>query len=375
MIAEIKGVLMNRDVPTLKIEGILKVNEGRFYELNFTKFEILDELMAPIVVNKTLSDERNLRNLNYWFSKRFISSKRKFKKVKELKFDELYPHFLNMSDHYWIRYDEGEKWKDVSYFYNVPDDSLGKLAFSKNPNINTFYVPYDAPEITTNGVQDKRWVLKAEMPMGNLYALRKRNSKKLGTEVYSDILATAILTKLGLVEFTPYYLTIDNSEIASECMNFINVDTEMVTATSLLSVINKKENETLFETLVRAGDVYHIPDMKKHLDNIISVNELLHNEDCNTGNIAFIRDKNGKFLGGSPIYDFGFAFLTTENNVKNIFEERRSYLKEKDRIIKMPKKEIKEIIAEYDFGIDDNKIKDILFARLGEQEKGVRYTF
>lgn len=375
MITEIKGVLMNRNIPTLKIEGILKINEGHFYELNFTKFEILDELMAPIVVNKTLSDERNLRNLNYWFSKRFISSKRKFKKVKELKFNELYPHFLNMSDHYWIRYDEEEKWEDVSYFYNVPDDSLGKLAFSKNPNINTFYVPYDAPEITTNGVQDKRWVLKAEMPMGNLYALRKRNSKKLGTEVYSDILATAILTKLGLVEFTPYYLTIDNGEIASECMNFINVDTEMVTATSLLSVINKKENETLFETLVRAGDIYHIPDMKKHLDNIISVNELLHNEDCNTGNIAFIRDKNGNFLGGSPIYDFGFAFLTTENNVKNIFEERRSYLKEKDKIIKMSKKDIKEIIAEYDFGIDDNKIKDILFARLGEQEKGVRYTF
>lgn len=375
MVAEIKGTIMNRNVPTIKVEGILKINDGRFYELNITKYELLNEIMAPIVVNKTLPEERNLKNLNYWFSKRLISNKRKFKKVKELKFDELYPHFLNMSDHYWIRYDEDEKWEDVSYFYNVPDESLGKLAFSKNPHINTFYVPYDSPEITTNGVQDKRWVLKAEMPMGNLYALRKRNSKKIGTEVYSDILATAILTKLGVVEFAPYTLTVDNGEIASECMNFINVDTELVTATNLLSVIDKRENESLYETLARVGDVYHIPGMRNHLDNIISINELLHNEDCNTGNIAFIRDKDGKFIGGSPIYDFGFAFLTTEGNVKNIFEDRRNYLKEKDRIKKMPKKEMKQIVEEYDFGVEDNHVKDILLARLSEQEKGVRYTF
>ena len=374
MVTEIKGILMNRDVPTLKIEGVLKTNEGRFYELSFTNYEILNEIMCPIVVNKTLSKERNINNLNYWFSKRLISNRRSFKKVKELKFNELYPHFLNMSDHYWIRYDN-EEWKDVSYFYNVPDDSFGKMSFSKNPNIETFYVPNDAPEITTNGVQNKRWVLKAEMPIGNLYALRKRNSKKIGTEVYSDVLSTAILKKIGAIEFVPYSLVIDNGEIASECINFINVDTELVTATSILSVVDKVKDEGIYETLIRAGDMYHIPNVKEHIDNIINVNEILHNEDCNTGNIAFIRDKDGKFIGGSPIYDFGFAFLTTEGNVKNIFEKRRSYLKSKDKLMKMSNKEIIKIAEEYNFGEDDQRFKDIFMARVKEMEKGTRYAF
>ena len=41
----------------------------------------------------------------------------------------------------------------------------------------------------------------------------------------------------------------------------------------------------------------------------------------------------------------------------------------------MPKKEMKQIVEEYDFGVEDNHVKDILLARLSEQEKGVRYTF
>lgn len=374
MISEIKGTLMNRDIPVLKIEGILKINEARFYEIVFTKEEILNELMCPIVVNKTLSAERNLANLNYWFNKRLMSKKRTFKKVKELTFDELYPHFLCMSDHYWIQYDN-EKWEDVSYFFNVPDKSLGEFSFSKNPNIEKFHITNNAPELTTNGIQNKRWVLKAEMPMGNLYALRKRNSKKLGTEVYSDVLATAILKKLGTIEFVPYNLVIDENELASECLNFINVDTELVTATSLLSVVNKKENENIYDTLIRIGDIYHIPGVSNHIDTIINVNEILHNEDCNTGNIAFIRNREGKFIGGSPIYDFGFAFLTTDGKVKNIFEQRRIALKSKDKLIKISKKEIEKIMEDYNFGIDNDNFKEIVETRLHERENGVRYSF
>lgn len=368
---------MNRDLPTVNFEGELKIGEGAFYNLKFTKIEIIDNLMSPLIVNNTLSEENNIKNLNNWFSKRLFSVKRKIPHTDRISFEDEYPHFFSMSDNYWIKYNENEKWEELSFFTseNV-SNNMGNYLFSNNRYIRTLNVPHDAPEITTNGVQDKRWIFKLTTPMGNLFALRKRASKKLGTEVWADVISSNILKNIGFaIDYIPYSLVIDNGMIASECLNFITKDTEFVSATQILTVTPKVEGEDLYQTLIRAGKIYNIPDVEIYLNNMMYADELLFNEDRNTGNIGFIRDSNGAFIKCAPLFDFGFSFLNVSDPAqKNIFTKKRREL-HKEEVIKKPNYDIvkEEInaVKGYDIGIE--RINKMIDARMTEKATELKF--
>lgn len=339
---EINATLMNKTNPVIRFKGFLKIGAPGIYGLDFTDIDILDEKRSPILINTNFSKERNIENLNYWIKKRFFSPRRKIPHTLKIEYEDAYPHLFSMSDQYWIRYSDEEKWEDFNYFTNKANDNFGRYLFSHNKYVQRIRIPHDAPELTTNGIQNKRWVLKmADNELGNMYALHKRSSKELGTEVYADVIVSNLLKKIQIMNFAECTLVIDSSEVASECMNFISQNTELVPASHLLLVTPKSNNEDVYDALIKAGDIYGIPDVKDFLNSMIYVDALVNNEDRNTGNIGFIRDDEGNFLSCAPLYDFGFSFLKEKEDtaVKGIFSARRKQLIQ-DKIIDKPDRQI-----------------------------------
>lgn len=338
-----KALLMNKRTPVLNITGNIKYNIKEFKMPVFVadSVEVLNNKLCPLGIASDRIEMQSSQILveafNYWIKKRLISDKRP--DISKLSSSNIhwnnkyikYPNFFSFSDQYWIKYDESETWDDLNFFHNDFDKTDGNIFFSKNiNNLRQLEFYYNSPDITTNGILPKKWKIINNEP----YLLKQAYLGYDQTPA-NEVLASRYLKALNIIPFVEYSFEIEGFVTCCKCKNFINDTQEFVPAIYVYNAINTIQQETYYDRMKRAIELFEIPNAIEFIDKMITVDRMIMNFDRHLGNFGFIRNvETGDFEGPAPLFDFGDAFLwnvAAQNKLEAIenhhfFQDREKYL-------------------------------------------------
>ncbi len=288
--------LKNNKVLTIKdIGGVLKD---------------ISKVDNPELLPLCLRKECTWETFNKWLKNRSIPDNREgIKEVIEKNGDKWreIKNYASLSDQYWIK-KRDETWKKVNFFTNIYPQTIGKLFFE--PWGQASKRIEDTPDQTTNGVLRKRWIQDPETKKSSLV---KAGSRKFKQEPLSEVLVSVFVEQLGKIQSAGYDLYIEGGMMCSICENFITEDTELVPASYIYFDEEKGKNEKCYEHLIKMCEKHEIPEAEEYIKWLIFIDKYTGNTDRNLSNIAFIRDINTmKFIGPSPLYDCGNAYIDTK---------------------------------------------------------------
>jgi len=225
---------------------------------------------------------------------------------------------LSLSDHYWVRpVGNDMTWESVNFFDNNFSDDIGDVLFGTT--VKSISFDYSSPDNTSDGNLQKRWkIIDAKR------CLLKSGSKPYRQQPFNEVIASAILDKLG-IDHIPYTLMWIDDKPYSVCENFVTKHTELISAARLLQIRPKENNENEYLHVVNICKELGI-DIVPMLDRMIVFDYIIANEDRHFGNFGLLRDPDTlEWLGAAPLFDNGtslwydrqtFQFLTDEIKCK-----------------------------------------------------------
>lgn len=330
---EIEVTLMNKNTPVMLLSGTFerlseKTNLPVFVA---KKVEVLNRNLLPIYIFR---EGMYVKQFNEWMSKRLISPKRKDVQIETIEWKDNRAHYFSLSDQYWIRYDETEKWDNLNFFTNNYPLLTGDTLFTKNEAaLKSAQMYYNTPDLATNGLMKKRW----KKDKKNFNILVKHSSQQFKQEVLNEILASKLLSKLKMINYVEYRMCIEGYDVCCYCRNFVTADTEFVPAFHIYSAVpygdkvkEMGEKERTYSHLIEAIDHFKIPEAKDFIDKMLIVDQMMMNDDRHLGNFGFLRNVNtGEFIEPAPLFDFGNSFFADNaraNKTQHIFKDRIDYL-------------------------------------------------
>jgi hypothetical protein len=176
------------------------------------------------------------------------------------------------------------------------------------------------PDITTNGNLIKRWLIDGKK------RFLIKGSDFYNQEALNEVIASEMMNRLG-IRHIPYDLVNDDKAyihnrysyhtIFSKCENFINRNTEFVSAWNIY-ISQKQENDVWsYKQFLIYCSKLGIPDMKEFLDKMLTLDYIIGNTDRHLNNFGAIRDANTlEWIGPAPIYDCGNS-LWSDNDLIN----------------------------------------------------------
>ena len=128
---EIEVTLMNKNTPVMLLSGTFErlSKKTNFPVFVAKKVEVLNRSLLPIYIFR---EGMYVKQFNEWMSKRLISPKRKDVQIETIEWKDNRAHYFSLSDQYWIRYDETEKWDNLNFFTNNYPLLTGDTLFTKN---------------------------------------------------------------------------------------------------------------------------------------------------------------------------------------------------------------------------------------------------
>lgn len=353
-----KIILMNKNTPVIEIYGELEHQETNLYpKILIKNINYINKKLCPPGIFFDNPDGLKAQFEN-WFKKRIISRKREdLQKIqeKEIRWDGN-PNLLSLTDQYWLRFDDNEKWEDLNFFTNNFNSYLGDVCFSKNLNyIQKINLSWNTPDITTNGVLKKRWVQLNGKDNKHKSILIKSMSKQFGQEPLSEILASKLLEKLNFIPFVKYSLYIEGYDLCSYCENFVSPDVEFVPAGAVFYQTPANESEEIqskpeyiYKHLIDSIDYFNIPDGKEFIDKMIIADRLMMNFDRHLGNFGYLRSvETGNYIGPAPLFDFGNAFFSEMDSYQTkTFKQRENELFKNKKIEPLNKEIVNEFVEE-----------------------------
>lgn len=367
---KVNVTLMNKERPVMYLTGFFEPISKDFdlsvFKAEKAKIEEENRKFLPIYI---CNDKILVKSFNEWFSMRTISAKRRDIPEGKIEWSGGYQHFFSLSDQYWLRYDENEKWKELNFFNNNYEMVTGDTFFTKNTGaLNPARLSYESPDLTTNGIMKKRWIKNKN----GINVLIKHSSEKLRQEVINEILASKLLGHLKMIPYVNYTMCIEGYDICSECKNFITENTELVPASHIYKATpfdeteNGADSQHTYKHLVKAINKFQIPGAVEFIDKMLVVDKMLMNDDRHLGNFGFIRNAvTGEFIEPAPLYDFGSAFFGNDNRVnknERLFSDRINYLFDNKSMQPVSNEQLakfKKSMDDFTF-LSNNKKSDIL---------------
>ena len=260
---------------------------------------------------------------------------------------------LSLSDQYWVKPNESNhSWESINFFQNEFSDDIGEILFQNkdvgHPDINVI-----SPDNSANGILRKKWTIQ-----DGKRVLMKGDSDLTEQRPFNEEIASKIMDRLG-INHVSYIVTYSKSRYYCLCDNFINEDTELITASDIVvstatEVTSKSDSK--YHQLLKCCEYLGISNMKRKLEEMMVVDYLIANTDRHWGNFGFIRDANTlEWKGFAPIFDSGNSLWfdkrdTSEPVLSETFE------KTQDEQIKLvtdlswyeaiPEEELAEIVKE-----------------------------
>jgi len=205
---------------------------------------------------------------------------------------------LSLSDHYWIKpYNKNILWEDVNFFDNDFSDDIGDVLFGMNGKNDDF--DFVSPDNTSDGNLQKRWKI-----IDGKRCLLKSGSTPFRQQPFNEVIATLIMNKLG-IEHVPYTITWIDNKPYSVCEDFVNKDTELISAWRVLQLRQKENHESSYLHYVNICKKLGI-DIVPALDRMIVLDYIIANEDRHFNNFGLLRDANTlEWISAAPIFDSG----------------------------------------------------------------------
>ena len=295
---------MNKDTEVMKLE--FEEEKNLFNKV----IHIKNIEYVPLSIYKTYQDNKDvLTEVNKWFKGRNIPIWRDdlfylLKKLDVKTADELLmkSYALSLSDQYWIKPCESKlKYKDVNFFDNDFEYSdFLDITFS-NTNINR-KISLMTPNNTTDGRLKKTWIIE-----NGKRILIKGGYKDNPIAPLNELLASMICDTLG-IKHVNYELDVINDKIVSKCEDFIDEDTEFITAHSILKDELTGNYKEIYERYIEILESNGISDARDNLEDMIFLDCLIMNVDRHLNNLGIIRNVNTlKWISVAPIFDSGEA--------------------------------------------------------------------
>jgi len=207
---------------------------------------------------------------------------------------------VSLSDHYWIcPKGSGLDWESVNFFTNDFSKDVGEILFGKKLETNN-QIDLVSPDNTSDGWLKKKWVILD----GRRY-LMKGGSGVFQQEPFNEVIASTIMKMLD-VSYVDYTLFFDDEKAFSLCENFLTTTTELVPAWRVIGVLKKFSQNSSLTHLYRCCEQLGIPSVSKAIDQMLTIDYIVANEDRHYNNFGFIRNAdNLEWIGAAPIYDSG----------------------------------------------------------------------
>jgi len=281
--------------------------------------ETFDTDHAPLGTLNRLQKTINPESLDAWLKGRAIpASRQNIDKllrglgVLNTSVLALKSYGLSLSDQYWIKpIDSDFVWESVNFFQNDFSDDIGEILF-QNKDVNHPNIKVISPDSNTDGLLRKKWTIQ-----GGKRVLMKGDSDLAEQRPFNEEIASKIMTRLG-INHVSYVVIYTKSRYYCLCDNFIDEDTELITASEVIaSVANEvtSKNDTTYQQLLKCSEYLGIVDMKRRLEEMLVVDYLIANTDRHWGNFGFIRDANTlEWKGFAPIFDSGNSLWFDKRN-------------------------------------------------------------
>lgn len=110
------------------------------------------------------------------------------------------------------------------------------------------------------------------------------------------------------IKHVKYELDVINKKLVSKCEDFIDKDTELITAHSILKDDLTGNYKDIYEKYIKILESNGISDARDNLEDMILLDYLIMNVDRHLNNLGIIRDVNTlRWLRVAPIFDSGEA--------------------------------------------------------------------
>ena len=230
---------------------------------------------------------------------------------------------LSLSDQYWMRPNQGDlTWAKINFFENDFSDDVGDILFGQPARGG---IDMMSPCNTSDGWLKKRWKISE-----GKRCLIKGGSNPYMQEPLNEAAATKLHQRLGCDNYVQYTLLWDGGIPYSVCEDFINVDTELVSAVSINRSMKKRSQYSTYEHFITACEKLGITGMKEHINYLLVFDYLMANTDRHFGNIGAIRNVNTlEWVGPAPVFDSGTSLwhdrLTRSINGHGMIETKPFY--------------------------------------------------
>ena len=294
-----KCILMNKNMPVAELEldedtaTILKV--GKTYELDFLPVGIDVKTGIP-----------NKKELNEWWFGRSIPASRAgirtaLERMGVCHSEQLLLrcYGLSLSDQYWMKPVDSElKWKNINFFENDFSDDVGNVLFGQPAGQD---IDLMSPCNTSDGWLKKKWKI-----IDTKRCLIKAGSNPYMQEPMNEVFGTRLHQRLGGKNYVSYKVLFENDVPYSVCENFINTNTDLVSAVSINRSMKKRSQFSSYEHFMNACGRLGIPGIKEFMDYMLVFDYLMANTDRHFGNFGAIRDVESlEWIGPAPIFDSG----------------------------------------------------------------------
>jgi hypothetical protein len=206
---------------------------------------------------------------------------------------------LSLSDQYWVRPESKDlRWEDVNFFDNIFSEDVGNILFGQIPNGDAFSLM--SPDNTSDGWLRKKWKV-----IGGGRCLIKGGSGATRQEPYNEVLASAIMQRLG-VAHVPYTLMLIDEYPYSVCEDFITAQTELISAWHIAQTRKRDNSVSAYQHFLNCCDALKIPGVREDLDKMLSVDYVIANEDRHLNNFGAVRNADTlEWVGLAPVFDCG----------------------------------------------------------------------
>ena len=292
--------LMQKNYPVMELA--IRDDDSKISDIH----NIYDERRIPIGVETKDADALK-STLNYWWKKRSIPASRsgidRVLRILDLKMPQelLTKCFgLSLSDQYWVK-PQGmkETWEDINFFDNEFSEDIGNILFGSKPKSDSLDMM--SPDCTADGYLKKKWKI-----IHGKRCLVKGGANFFG-EPFNEVIASIIAEEMG-IPHVQYKLAFEgkNHTPVSVCEDFVTSDTELITASAINRILPYTKDESKYEHFVRCCEYLKIPNYQKSLDEMLTLDYIIANQDRHMGNFGAIRNIDTlEFINFAPIFDCG----------------------------------------------------------------------
>ena len=206
---------------------------------------------------------------------------------------------LSLSDQYWIK-EKGSslEWAEINFFTNDFSRDIGDILFGGHSSSEK--IDLMSPDNTSDGWLRKKWTI-----IDGKRCLIKGGSGVNQQEPYNEVIASELMEKLN-IPHVPYRIIMQGDYPYSVCEDFIDADTELISADYIMKSQKKANHLTTYQHYLNCCAAFGISNAQQAVDQMIVIDYLLANTDRHYNNFGAIRNANSlEWIGSAPIYDSG----------------------------------------------------------------------